>query len=708
MDKGKSSPSPESDPVSEQSPTKKQRTVPAAAAVTPQGGKFLKKEGSHNEHTVQYHDLNGDNIKTYVKIPVLTTEHHYCGAKGKWIDAVVGTLSSRDSDKAGTVRRLTKALVRWDRSAVLDGLEDMNVRVVRPMDAVTEAAMWKAGQVRSRTARRTLRRHLRYHLGRDIFPPERVVMAMNEGHVPVHTGTAKYNKGDGEKPEIIEYSVKDVAREVERLTESMMQAHDILPLHVARIDVTTGGDHGKGALQQGIRLTLVVKDEVELESPDDDDEKAVTTDSIVAEVICKKDKAEVLELTVNSQLVEALREIADGKLEITPTMPGKVKCTFIPHAQPTNNIAVRINLYVVSDLAFYGTVLGRESMMGAWCYLCLLARRGFQDLLSPGRAWSWSELNKLAAEVNQPHFKGDSKMGVKASPLWSFIPLKNFLPPLLHILIGIWNDIWDKFRELVSEVIEYIPRDEADLRARKESITKKRADLRAACDAWKMTEPGKELERAKGKRTRLRKALKDCRDLNNIVGVAEGAARSSVADLLEALDSFIEEDVLVDEVVEGVFEDELVEGEDDVDPSEPVESANAVVQDKIDEIKERLREVEVDVENRERTFNHFSTALRRAGNMLTKTNEAIKASKSTRRQSGDGIESQLFGWMKILFRVQQPAYHGGKLIGKDCMKMMTNAHAMFTHFALILKRNKKTNCKYSDPMILSVWGELNF
>ena len=63
-------------------------------------------------------------------------------------------------------------------------------------------------------------------------------------------------------------------------------------------------------------------------------------------------------------------------------------------------------------------------------------------------------------------------MGVKASLLWSFISLKNFLPPLLHILIAIWNDIWDKFHELVSECIEYIARDEADLRARKDSIIK--------------------------------------------------------------------------------------------------------------------------------------------------------------------------------------------------------------------------------------------
>ena len=136
--------------------------------------------------------------------------------------------------------------------------------------------------------------------------------------------------------------------------------------------------------------------------------------------------------------------------------------------------------------------------------------------------------------------------------------------------------------------------------------------------------------------------------------VAESAVQSPVAELLVAIDSFINEDVLVDDAVGGVFEDKLVEDVEGIDPGESVESSNAVVQEKIDETKERLREVEVDVKNRERTFNNFKTTIKRADNMLTKTNEAITASKGARRQSGDGIESQLFGWMKIL-HISYPA-----------------------------------------------------
>ena len=43
---------------------------------------------------------------------------------------------------------------------------------------------------------------------------------------------------------------------------------------------------------------MVVKEEVQLKTLDDDDDKAVTVDSIVAEVICKKDNAKVMELTI--------------------------------------------------------------------------------------------------------------------------------------------------------------------------------------------------------------------------------------------------------------------------------------------------------------------------------------------------------------------------------------------------------------------------
>ena len=69
------------------SPAKRQKTgtiavtPPAQQAAEPLAGKFSKKKDSSSDHIIQYHDLKGDNVKTYVKIPVLTTEHHYFGKR---------------------------------------------------------------------------------------------------------------------------------------------------------------------------------------------------------------------------------------------------------------------------------------------------------------------------------------------------------------------------------------------------------------------------------------------------------------------------------------------------------------------------------------------------------------------------------------------------------------------------------------------------
>ena len=141
----------------------------------------------------------------------------------------------------------------------------------------------------------------------------------------METSTKKYKKEDGETSEDIPYAIKNTAREVERLATSIMEVNNILPEQVHWIDFTVGGDHGQGALQLGFRMTLVVTDEKKLEDPDDDDDKAITLESIVVEAICKKDNAVILKLTVNNSFVVAMQEMATGKLKMA--MDERVKCS---------------------------------------------------------------------------------------------------------------------------------------------------------------------------------------------------------------------------------------------------------------------------------------------------------------------------------------------------------------------------------------------
>ncbi len=58
--------------------------------------------------------------------------------------------------------------------------------------------------------------------------------------------------------------------------------------------------------------------------------------------------------------------------------------------------------------------------------------------------------------------KGDPVLGVKKKPWWPFIPLPNYLVPLLHCLIGIGNQLLDKLRAIINEhIAEYSPGEDA-------------------------------------------------------------------------------------------------------------------------------------------------------------------------------------------------------------------------------------------------------
>ena len=101
----------------------------------------MKQQDTSSDKLLQYVDHKNNRLQIYVKIPVANTEDYYYGAESRWIDVVLNTLSSQDSNKTVTIRQLSKALVRRDRSAVTAGPKKMNNHVVNPMNVVAEVAM---------------------------------------------------------------------------------------------------------------------------------------------------------------------------------------------------------------------------------------------------------------------------------------------------------------------------------------------------------------------------------------------------------------------------------------------------------------------------------------------------------------------------------------------------------------------------------------
>lgn len=52
-------------------------------------------------------------------------------------------------------------------------------------------------------------------------------------------------------------------------------------------------------------------------------------------------------------------------------------------------------------------------------------------------------------DLVERNLTGAARKGVKFEPYWDFIPIENYAVPLLHIMIGVFNDVIDHFVDKV-------------------------------------------------------------------------------------------------------------------------------------------------------------------------------------------------------------------------------------------------------------------
>ena len=62
------------------------------------------------------------------------------------------------------------------------------------------------------------------------------------------------------------------------------------------------------------------------------------------------------------------------------------------------------------------------------------------------------EMVRLGKEAKRK--KGKLQLGIKQQPWWPFIPISNYMLPLLHCEIGIGNQLLDKLRDIINKYIE--------------------------------------------------------------------------------------------------------------------------------------------------------------------------------------------------------------------------------------------------------------
>lgn len=148
--------------------------------------------------------------------------------------------------------------------------------------------------------------------------------------------------------------------------------------------------------------------------------------------------------------------------------------------------------------------------------------------------------------------------------------MNHFIVPLLHCLIGVGDNIFSRFRNIVNEQIEYLSPVEVDTRLAGGAMEAKINKIRASLAEWKKSPDGKEFVSQDGKIKRAKKALNKLQVLNGIYGVASSANNSPNQEFLEEVTAFIDgvggDSILNDEDEDGMEADADEIGLDGVTP----------------------------------------------------------------------------------------------------------------------------------------------
>jgi hypothetical protein len=181
-----------------------------------------------------------------------------------------------------------------------------------------------------------------------------------------------------------------------------------------------------------------------------------------------KDTPEVLEKSIMPWLTHDLEIIHRSKLVIAKRSgDDKLVCAFVDDLAEVDfaegtHIVHHVEIYNTGDLKLMAMLLGMADMSNEWCIFCFWCSGQWRfDTHQLGEEQTIEKQISLAEDGTK---KGADRLGVKGLPYWPFIPICNYTIPLLHILIGVFNDIDDYLMELVDSTIIAVAAREMALR----------------------------------------------------------------------------------------------------------------------------------------------------------------------------------------------------------------------------------------------------
>ena len=346
-------------------------------------------------------------------------------------------------------------------------------------------------------------KHLRHGLKGTVSVPFLHTKKFSEGHVT--TKTKKFDHQYDSNGEIV--SVECMYQSVQEMTCIMVASKltelKLKPADVKSIDFILGGDHGKEAFRLCFRVVITEQNDT-----------MHHCDYGCAGTVFGKDTPEVLEKSIMPWLTEDLKAMNDSKFIIEePDGDGLIVCQFNKvglEADSTEGIARQVinhvEIYNTGDLKWMAMLLGMADMSNEWCIFCFMRKmqwsvRGHEK----GEKRTMAKLLALASDTTK---KGAERLGVKFRPYWDFIPIEKYTVPLLHILIGVFNDVDDFFMDLVDGRIIPVSASELKIRDDIKTMDDKIEPFRKAVEQWKETREGRDRSRLLTKYNRMNNLLK--------------------------------------------------------------------------------------------------------------------------------------------------------------------------------------------------------
>jgi hypothetical protein len=199
---------------------------------------------------------------------------------------------------------------------------------------------------------------------------------------------------------------------------------------------------------------------------------------------------QILESTVIDWLAEDLRQINDNPLHLL-NCNGKVVTCFecdMDHPEHALLDPIQVEQFIAGDLAWDCFCLGKEGAANSWCIYC---KHGPPQWSVPnhdkGECWTMEDLEEMA-DSNK---KGTKRMGVKRRTYFPWIPVENYILPVLHLKIGLGNNVIDYFGFLVEWRLTKLSQQEKAWKDRVDDLNIKIPERRQIANDWQKGIDGK-------------------------------------------------------------------------------------------------------------------------------------------------------------------------------------------------------------------------